>query len=229
MTPNFAFVSDVHSQADKLRHVLDFCKENNLTPIFLGDLFDSKCDVSDSFGTYTLVRKAQDEMNAIALQSNHQNKLIRYLHGNDVVQNCGLDVTIRQLFEENDLDRVEICNWLESFPYGIAFRSVDGVEYRAAHAYFSSKLLVDSYDDYFLIKDVNKKFKNQMLYGIFSSRDRIEWWKSDRNHGVNWIRVSGHYHTLHIDSQSLVLDGCCGEEYGNLLVYDVNSLKLHAF
>lgn len=224
---NFALISDVHSQSDKLNQALNVCHKNNLTPLFLGDLFDSKCDNSDSFGVYELVRNAQETAGAIVLQSNHQNKLIRYLRGNNVMENFGLDKTIVDLFETKNLDQNEILTWLESFPYAIVFRDNHGKEYRASHAYFSSQIEVPEYENYHLIHDVTKKQMNQMLYGIFSGRDRIAWWENHSNN--DWIRVCGHYHVVHMDSYSIVLDGCCGENEGALLLYEVNSKKLHRF
>ena len=221
---NFALIADVHSQAQKLSDALNHCQNNNLTPLFLGDLFDSKCKDSDSMGVYNLVQNAQQNMNAIIIQSNHQNKLIRYLRGNNVVQNFGLDKTIVEL---QSLDQNKLCSWLESFPYGVAFRDVRGTEYRISHAYLSSKIQVPEYQDYHLICDVTKKEMNQMLYGIFSGKDRIRWWENQSHN--NWVRVCGHYHHVHIDNHSIVLDGCCGEDGGKLLVYDVNQKQLHEF
>jgi hypothetical protein len=230
MSTNFAIISDVHSQAGKLSQALDFCKENNLRPLFLGDLFDSKCEQSNSLGVYNLTGFAQDTMNAIIIQSNHQNKLIRYLRGNNVVQNYGLDVTIRELFDVGGLNRDDVLSWLESFPYGVVFRDSEGQEYRVAHAYFSSRIEVPEYTDYCLIHDVDKKHKEQMLYGIFSGRDRIEWWNDiERHSNNNWIRVCGHYHTTQFITTSIVLDGCCGEDGGVLHVYDVNKKQLTSF
>jgi len=227
MSTKFALISDVHSQSDKLSNALDFCSQNNLTPLFLGDLFDSKCEVSDSFGVYNLVRSAQEQMNAIVIQSNHQNKLIRYLRGSNVVQNFGLDKTIVELFENQNLNRNEFLTWLDSFPYAIVFRDTHGTEYRVSHAYFSSQIEIEEYENFHLIFDVTKKHMNQMLYGIFSGKDRISWWDNHSNN--HWVRVCGHYHHVHIDKHSIVLDGCCGENEGSLLVYDVNQKNLHSF
>lgn len=221
---NFALISDVHSQSDKLQSALEFCSSENLTPLFLGDLFDSKCEFSDSMSTYSLVHNAQENMNAIVIQSNHQNKLIRYLRGNKVVQNFGLDKTIIDL---QSLNQDEFRIWLESFPYAVVFRDIHNIEYRVSHAYFSSQIVVDDYENYCLIHELTKKYQQQMLYGIFKGKDRIAWWEN-KSHN-NWVRVCGHYHHVHIDSHSIVLDGCCGEDNGNLLVYDVNQQRLEKF
>lgn len=224
MSTNFSLISDIHSQAQQLSDALDYCQKNNLTPLFLGDLFDSKCEDSDSMGVYNLVRNAQENMNAIIIQSNHQNKLIRYLRGNDVVQNFGLDKTIAEL---QSLDQSKLLSWLESFPYAIVFKDKNNLEYRVSHAYFSSQIDVPEYVNFYLFYELPKKHQQQMLYGIFSGKDRINWWEN-KSHN-NWIRVCGHYHHVHIDDHSIVLDGCCGEDGGKLLMYDVNQKQLHQF
>lgn len=224
MSTNFALISDVHSQAQKLENALNFCADQNLTPLFLGDLFDSKCEISDSMGVYSLVRNAQENLNALIIQSNHQNKLIRYLRGNNVIQSFGLDRTIQEL---SSLDSQELLTWLESFPYGIVFRDHSNVEYRVSHAYFSSQIVIPEYQDFYCLHEVSKKHQNQMLYGIFSGRDRLAWWENQSHN--NWIRVCGHYHHVHVDTSSIVLDGSCGEDSGNLLVYDVNTASTHSF
>jgi DNA integrity scanning protein DisA with diadenylate cyclase activity len=73
----YAIIGDVHSDAKKLKRALDYAKEHELKVILLGDLFDSRCDYSDSVKVYELVKNS----GAIVLQSNHQEKLIRYLKG----------------------------------------------------------------------------------------------------------------------------------------------------
>lgn len=224
---NYAFISDVHSNARSLELALQYCQQNNLTPIFLGDLFDPKDGEFDTVATYNLVRQAEQHLGAHVLQSNHQNKLIRFLNGNNVVQNYGLNHTINDLFEVQKLDREEIKNWLESFPYGIVLKDDKDIEYRLAHAYFPLSLKINSYNEIDFIHDVSKKDLNKMLYGIFSGKDRINWWETSQQ--KNWVRVAGHYHHIHMDMQSLVLDGCSGEVGGQLLLYDVNNRFLIRF
>ena len=74
----YAIIGDVHSDAIKLEKAFNYAQEHNLKIILLGDLFDSRCDYSDSIGVYELVKNSS----AIVLQSNHQEKLIRYLAKN---------------------------------------------------------------------------------------------------------------------------------------------------
>lgn len=143
--PNFALIGDVHSQSSSLYSALTYCDENNLCPIFLGDIFDSRCDTSDSVGVYRMVREAEVNLNAIVLQSNHQNKFIRWLKGNKILPNHGLERTIEDFLIGNyvaittaHVEKEELLEWLTNLPYGVVFRDKDLLEYRAAHAYFPS-------------------------------------------------------------------------------------------
>lgn len=142
---NFALIGDVHSQSTRLHSALDFCYTNNLCPIFLGDIFDSRCDNSDSVGVYRMIREAELKLNAIVLQSNHQNKFIRWLKGNKIFPNNGLETTIDDFLIGNygvlttsHVEKQELLDWLENLPYGVIFRDKNLQEYRAAHAYFPS-------------------------------------------------------------------------------------------
>jgi len=96
---NYVLIGDIHSQADKLEKALSFIHQNiqNSRVIFLGDIFDSKNDYSDSHLVYKLVREAEKSLNAITIQSNHQDKLVRYLRGDSVELNNGLDKTVEDL------------------------------------------------------------------------------------------------------------------------------------
>jgi hypothetical protein len=143
--PNFALIGDIHSQISKLERALDFCYVNNLCPIFLGDIFDSRCSTSDSVGVYRMIREAELKINAIVLQSNHQNKFIRWLKGNKILPNHGLERTIDDFLIGNygeittaHVEKEELLEWLENLPYGVIFRDKNLQEYRAAHAYFPS-------------------------------------------------------------------------------------------
>lgn len=231
----FALIGDVHSQYDKVRAALYHCQENNLTPILLGDLFDSRCSSSDSVQVYKYVRWAQDALDAIVLQSNHQDKLRRFYLGNKVKLNNGLDTTVsefREYFHDSGYySQSEVLSWLESMPYGVVFKDNQGIEYRCAHAFFSSKIEVPEYDNVHLVTgdDMPRKMRDLFIYGPVSSQQRVEWWNENRNH--DYVMVAGHYHTVHISQKALVLDGSCGsEDTGAFLpLYDVDNRKLLAF
>ena len=225
----YAIIGDVHSDARKLEQALNYAQEHDLKVILLGDLFDSRCDYSDSVKVYELVKNS----GAIVLQSNHQDKLIRHLKGNNVLLNNGLDITVKE-FSEAGISDQELLNWLISMPYGIVFKSKHNIEYRCCHAYFSSKIENPDYESvHFVTKqDINRKVKALMIYGptdYKAENKRILWWESPRHH--DYVMVSGHYHHVHIDNHSIVLDGGCGgpEEENFLCLYDVDNKLLKKF
>jgi len=188
---NFAFIGDLHSQSGPLLKALDYCRKENCTPIFLGDLFDSRMETSDSVGVYKAVRQATEE-GAIVLRSNHQNKLERYARGNNVVLKEGFERTVQD-FSDSGITIEEVSAWLETFPYGVALRDSKGTEYRCAHAMFPKWVLVPpSYTGVYRVKD----------------ETRVFWWEEECDR--TWVRVAGHYHHVHTSEKSLVLDGQMG-------------------
>jgi hypothetical protein len=227
---NFALISDVHSQAHLLQLALEYCANHNLTPLFLGDLFDSRVENSDSASVYRMVRDWVENRSAICIQSNHQNKLIRYIKGNKVFVGDDLQKTLND-FEEANISLEEVYEFLNAMPYGVAFRDKNQVEYRVAHAYFSSRIEVPEYDDFCLIYEdsLNRSTKSTMLYGPIDREDRtrIEWWNNNRSR--DYVLVAGHYHTTCINENSLVIDPECGSDGGALGLYDVNSKVLKKF
>lgn len=227
---NYALIGDIHSIYSRLSQALTYCQEHNLTPIFLGDIFDTRCSISDSVSVYNSIRNAEKTLGAIVLHSNHQDKLIRYLKGHKISLNNGLEITVNE-FLESKIDFKELLDWLDTRPYGVVFKDRNNVEYRCAHAYFSSRVEVSEYDDIQLInsESLNKKLKSVMIYGPVNNEGRIHWWETPRKH--NYVMVSGHYHKLIVGDHCLVLDGECGNEGDHvfLALYDVNKKLLKRF
>jgi cell fate (sporulation/competence/biofilm development) regulator YmcA (YheA/YmcA/DUF963 family) len=227
---NFALISDVHSQAQPLKLALEYCSNHNLTPLFLGDLFDARIENTDSVSVYHQVKEQIKNNSAICIQSNHQNKLLRYLKGNNVFIGDDLQRTLDD-FKEANISLEEVYEFLNTMPYGVVFKDKNQVEYRVAHAYFSSRIEVPEYEDFFLIYEdrLNKSTKSTMLYGPIQreEKQRIEWWKNNRTR--DYVLVSGHYHTVCINENSIVLDPECGSPDGALGLYDVNNKVLKRF
>lgn len=227
---NFALISDVHSQAHLLKLAIEYCSNHNLTPLFLGDLFDSRVNNSDSVSVYRQVKEQVEKNSAICIQSNHQNKLLRYIQGNNVFVGEDLQKTLND-FEKANISLKEVYEFLNTMPYGVVFKDKNQVEYRVAHAYFSSRIEIPEYENFCLIYEdrLNKSTKSTMLYGPIekTERKRIEWWKNNRNR--DYVLVSGHYHIICINENSLVLDPECGSPGGALGLYDVNNKVLKKF
>lgn len=229
---NYVLIGDIHSQAKNLESALSFIRKNiqNAKVIFLGDLFDSKNSYSDSHHVYELVRESEIDLNAIVLQSNHQDKLTRYLKGNKIHMNYGLDKTISDL-TNHSISFDELYGWLIRQPFGVVFRDKLNREFRCAHAYFNEQVNIFKYKELYKIQTLSLTHKKEFLYGMQDEkRNRINWWESD-NTQLSFIRVAGHYKTVHINlrNNSLVLDSCCGDSDGVLSIYDVNSRKMYQF
>lgn len=229
---NYVLIGDIHSQYHQLFNALEFIQNNipNFYLIFLGDIFDSRVEHSNSLGVYEILKQLQENNKCIILQSNHQEKFIRYLKGNPVTINNGLDKTINDLGSNSEFNS-SLLDWLSTFPYGVAFKDLHGQEYRCSHAYFSSKFYVPlEYENEYLINFVSKHTKSKCIYGPIHDNVRIHWWNEPSTH--NWVRVSGHYHYVHIDleiTKSIILDGECGSEGGKLYIYDTNNRKPYYF
>lgn len=229
---NYVLIGDVHSQAKNLENALSFIRKNiqDSKVIFLGDLFDSKNSYSDSYNVYELVRESEQDLNAIVLQSNHQDKLIRYLRGNNIELNNGLDKTVSDL-TNHSTSFDDLLSWLIRQSFGVVFRDQNGFEFRCAHAFFSDDVNVFEYDEMYKILALKRIQKHQFLYGLQDDkRNRINWWEKD-NSQQSFIRVAGHYKTIYsnLENNSLVLDSCCGDSSGFLSIFDVNSRQIHQF
>jgi hypothetical protein len=223
---SFCFISDIHSQSQRLQSAVDYAESQNLQIIFLGDIFDSKIGYSDSIGVLNLVEKCVKNGH-VCMHSNHQDKLVRYLKGNNVSQNNGLDVTIKE-FEENNIDKKALFDLLSSFPYGAIMKDSRGKEYRIAHAYFPNSLKTES--NFVFRSDLNRRYRDVFIYGK-TDRDniRVKWWEA-QNENQEYVRVAGHYHTVFIGDQSIVLDSGCGSDsLAPLSLYNVESGVIKEF
>lgn len=190
----YALIGDLHSQANKLEKALDYCDSIGATPLLLGDIFDSRCEYSNSEKTFYLLHERDD---VVILRSNHQDKLERYLKGNNVTLNQGLDRTVSEL---HNVDSHLLLTWLESFPYTFIF-DINGKEYKCAHAYYHSSISE--------LEELTPWQKKLAIYGPrLEGNIRRQWWMEEEN--KEWCRVSGHYHTIYITDSSIVLDGHCG-------------------
>lgn len=229
---NYVLIGDIHSQAKNLENALSFIRKNiqDAKVIFLGDIFDSKNDYSNSYSVYCLIREAEQDLNAIVLQSNHQDKLIRFIRGSNIELNNGLDKTIADFVNQN-VSHEELYDWLIRQAFGYVFRDQQGLEFRCAHAYFNSKVNIQDYRTEYYVRALSRHHKHDFLYGLQDSKkNRINWWEYINNQNT-FVRVAGHYKTVYTDlyNKSLILDSCCGDDGGKLSIYHVNARKLYQF
>jgi hypothetical protein len=232
----YAFIGDVHSQARPLEDALNYCHANSLAPILLGDLFDSQTKTSDSPAVYSLVKKAQEQLGAVILRSNHQFLM------EGLVEDRGLKLkkdVCRSLleFRSEGICIQEVAEWLRTFPYVIAFRDSQGLEYRAAHAQIPNTIEVPAYESFWEYHNPTPSEIKLLLWGedySLPDRERFRWMR-DKNR--DWVAVAGHYHKVVRTAKTLVLDGGCGgstrswhdKRDPELLLYDVESKLLKSF
>lgn len=227
---SYALIGDIHSQGPQFAKALDFCRENGLTPVLLGDLFDSRCSTSSSIYVYHLARLAEKELGAVILQSNHHDRLVDLLKERDL---STYKETLRTYdeFMKDGFDFDELEKWLCSLPHAFVFTSSDKKTYACAHAYFPESLLRDQWTPYTINVDydTDPNSAHQKLVEGLPRRNgkRRLWWKEKSNR--DFVMVAGHYHTVHIDDKSIVLDGNCGFENGFLPVFVPNTHNLVHF
>lgn len=239
---NYAIIGDIHSQFEPFNQAIEYCKDRELVPILLGDLFDSRVKTSDSAGVLKLAKKVQEEMGAIILRSNHQHKLEKFARGAKVTISDCLQKTLMD-FSEANISVEAVVSWLETLPYGFVFRDSKGREYRCAHAMFPSFIHIPSYDDGYKVDLVSSKARGLMLYGPCTDKvtehgwhERLFWWENEDHSGRDWVRVAGHYHVVYTSDKSLVLDGGMGgteqddpKGVDTLCLWDVESKGLIQF
>jgi hypothetical protein len=227
---SYFLIGDIHSQGSLLAKALAYAKSRNLTPIFLGDLFDSRCENSETIYVYHQVRLAEKEMGAIVLNSNHQERLLNFLHG-DTEPVYYTEETWRTLaeFQESGLDLDEVIGWLSSLPLGYVFQDSRGVTYGCAHAYYPEHLLPSHCTEKFKLWSVDSESLAQdIVWGPHKKDGRRRWWWKEKS-SRDWVRCAGHYHTVWVDEHSIVLDANCGYEAGLLPCYEVEAKVLVHF
>jgi hypothetical protein len=226
---NYAFIGDIHSHAENLHLILDkIAARGKYKLVFLGDIFDysaATTKYSNPREVWGTLLKLKD---AVILNSNHQEKLLRYLKGNKVkLETKGITDTVEKLGLRDITTRKasDLLEWLSRMPY---FYDVyaDGVSYKLAHALYSSRLVRVKEEGF------NSKEKQNCLYGpvdILTEGgypERLKWWLRIPSE-QNYVRVAGHYHTVFTSPYSLVLDGSCGSnDRGHLAAYLTDSKEV---
>jgi hypothetical protein len=226
----YAIIGDVHSQGRPLELALAHCKENNLTPILLGDLFDSRCVASETISVWHQARSAQRELGAIILNSNHQVRLIEAISGGLEYGDYCLE-TFRTLdeFAEEGMDLETVSDWLKDLPDGFVFRDDTGREHCCAHAYFPITLRQPNRQDSYTVHARSDEEIQKMVWGPYNQDGRrFHWWK---HAAINqtFTRVAGHYHKVLVSEASIILDSNAGYRDGYVPLYEVDAKNLIYF
>jgi len=226
---HYFLIGDVHSQGRLLCKALTHCKAQGLTPILLGDLFDSRCSESSTLYVWNLVKDAQDTMGAIVLHSNHHARLIEFLNGNFECQyDAPETLKTYEDFKEAGVDLEELKAWLERMPDGYVFSDTKGRRYACAHAYFPAPYLCGDPGGDYSVMAKEATTRDLMIWGIYNHRrQRVKWWK--QNCSRSWTRVAGHYHTVIHEETNIILDGNAGFDDGQLACFDVEAQEVVYF
>jgi hypothetical protein len=225
---NYAIIGDVHSQGAELALALAYCRDNDLTPVLLGDLFDSRCETSESIYVMNLAKAAQAN-GAIILNSNHHTRILEAIDG-EIEDEPYCSETFRTLYElgEAEVDLEAFAQWLRSMPDGFVFKDSFGVEYACAHAYFISKYRKPGATKPYTVKAENDVDESHFTWGpMDNNHRRIKWWHLPSEN--DFVRVCGHYHKDGIKDKTIMLDANCGFEDGRLALWDVEKRKMVYF
>jgi len=226
---SYLLIGDIHSQGSPLAKALKYAEEASLRPIFLGDVFDSRCSNSDSVYVYNRIRLAEKELNAVVLNSNHQVRLRNYINSVHDNENGAVETqrTLKEL-TDSGVNLNEVKEWLRSCPTGFAFKDHKGRLYGCAHAYFPQKWINQICEDPMAFYTNNEDEEKAIVWGPYSaSHRRIKWW--NKNVGRKWIRCAGHYHKVVINDSSIVLDGNSGYPNGRVATFNVTSQEVIYF
>lgn len=171
--------------------------------IFLGDIIDRG---PYSLACYNYARLAVKAGYAKWIIGNHDEKLRRHCQGRQVVQNHGLDRTIREI-EQAGVDKQQIAKFLEKIPY---FLVLDDGKLAVTHA---------AWKDSFLGQDpLSKKHRGYCLYGPTTGETnehdlpvRIDWAINRQPKETDPIVVYGHqpYREVRIINKTYGIDTGC--------------------
>jgi len=135
----FDIISDVHGCLHELNQLLEklgcewdgdsnvFAPPDGRKIVFVGDIVDRG---PSSYAALVVVKQMMRKGYALSVQGNHDNKLMRFCQGRNVVQNHGLDKTIKQL-EKAGGDKDRTAKFIEGLPY---FLLLDDGKLAVTHA-----------------------------------------------------------------------------------------------
>ena len=213
--PDYLFIGDIHSQDAPLGKALGRAREQELVPVLLGDIWDTRCHHDGTLRVMDLILNYPSTL--LLCQSNHQWEMLRYLRGETHPRPWFLS-TLNQIGSHLDF----VKNWFEGIPFGYALHSeVTGTVYKVAHAQFPSKTT----SEVLTRQNTSRKERELCLWGGRDAHgDRARWWLNPRPERP-WVRVGGHYHAVHVDvpNKNLVLDSNCGETSGCLTTFNTRT------
>lgn len=216
----FVLIGDVHGCYDELIELYESEKiqnfiDDNTAIIFLGDLVDKGPKIREVIDFFNFTS------NCYTVLGNHEEKLRRYLRGNNVSITHGLDKTIEQL-EIQDITTSyaqKLLFQLESIPYIIKLSNTDYVVHAGVNP----------------LKSIDKQSREYLLYARTFNQKTLEF---SNNNDLFWFEYYdkkkeniyfGHNYNDKIQVKDNVysLDGYCvyGNELRSLLLDSKKNTK----
>lgn len=138
-------IPDIHGCYEEFIELIDKLKQNGFDPttdlerkfVFLGDWID-RGDYSDKVIEY--ICDLIDNDLAVSVIGNHEDKLLRYLKGNNIKLKNGIEMTVEQIERRSDADKLKATalRTLQKLPLFIA---LDDGKLVAVHAAFQDRML----------------------------------------------------------------------------------------
>lgn len=117
LSGSFDIIGDLHGCFDELKALLLKLGYDPIKgcpgrkAVFLGDLTDRG---PNSLGCYQLVSAMVKSKQALCVMGNHDDKLLRYLKGNDVQIKHGLETTLAELEAKSEIYKQELQEFLSN-------------------------------------------------------------------------------------------------------------------
>ncbi len=212
---NFDIIGDIHGCYDELIDLLIKAgytfKDGELEPlndrklIFLGDLVDRGNKIKE---VLELVMKLVNKKVAYCIMGNHDDKLLRYLKGNNVKIIHGLESSVEQLSNESKEFIDSVIDFLSELPVQYVF---DEGRLVVAHAGLK--------EDYH--GKESKRIRKFALYGDITGETDEEGFPIRRDWALNYkgkaLVVYGHTPYLEIRSYNNTINIDTGCVFGNKL------------
>lgn len=158
MHKGYIIIGDVHNESNLLGHAIDYALLNELRIVFVGDLVDYGPTPTE---TIHMAYDLMNNHNAIFIEGNHDNKINRFLLGNDVTISHGMVPTIEALKSD------KVSNAFKSIYENMLPLLVIG-DTHITHGAFTKSYWTDEVD----VKAQNRA----RLYGeIDKSKPFVEW------------------------------------------------------
>ena len=106
MFKGFLVIGDVHNESNLLGLANDYALQNELQMVFVGDLVDYGPTPAE---TIHMAHDLMQNHSAIFIEGNHDNKIFRYLKGNDVTVSHGMIPTAEAM---EDTDVADKFKWI---------------------------------------------------------------------------------------------------------------------